>query len=253
MAGTKGFNSNIYKLGKGPARRDKRNLKLAALLGAEVAIPDEYDFDVSHTGIPTPMFGNDQYGDCVIAGRAHQTLRFELLEQKTLITITEEDVTNEYFKLTGGEDSGLIVLDSLKEWRKKGWIAAQQLYKIKAFAEVDPPNHEEIKRAIYMDVGIGFGLLLPETAQAQFTEGKPWDVVDGGGSEPNSWGGHYVYSPGYTNAGPVCVTWGRKQQITWAFVDKYCDEGYAIIDAKDTLKKKSGLDSKMIDEYLAAL
>src|SRR5260370_30532458 len=48
---------------------------------------------------------------------------------------------------------------------------------------------------------------------------------------------HYVYISGYTPAGPVCVTWGRKQQMTWAWVNKYCDEAYAIVDAKDTFKK----------------
>jgi hypothetical protein len=43
------------------------------------------------------MFGNDKYGDCVIAGRAHQTLRFEAVEQKKLISVTEQDVLREYW------------------------------------------------------------------------------------------------------------------------------------------------------------
>jgi hypothetical protein len=59
------------------------------------------------------MFANDQYGDCVMAGRAHQTLRFELAEQKKVIAISDEDVTREYFQETGVADSGLVVLDSL--------------------------------------------------------------------------------------------------------------------------------------------
>src|SRR5262245_36671815 len=105
MARAKGIRTNnIYKLGKAPARRDKRNLKLAAILRAPVSLPEEYDFDVLHQGVPTPVFGNDRFGDCVIAGRAHQTLRFELIEQKKLIPITENDVIKEYFKETGGED-----------------------------------------------------------------------------------------------------------------------------------------------------
>ncbi|MBO0859240.1 MAG: hypothetical protein J2P21_12320 [Chloracidobacterium sp.] len=246
------FNS-IYKLGKAAALRDERNLRLAAILREQVSPPDEYDFDVAHKGVPTPMFGNDRYGDCVIAGRAHQTLRFELVEQNQLIMIAEEDVTKEYFKQTGGEDIGLNVLKSLNAWRKKGWQVAKQRYKIKAFAEVSPSDHEEIKRAVYLDIGVGVGLTLPKTAEEQFAAGKPWDVVNGPDSAPNSWGGHYVYIPGYTDAGPVCVTWGRKHQITWAFVDKYCDEAYAIIDGADTLKKKRGLDAKKIDTFLASL
>ena len=62
--------------------------------------------------------------------------------------------------------------------------------------------------------------------------------------------GHYVYVPGYTKTGPVCVTWGRKQQMSWAFVEKYCDEAYAIFDAIDTPEKKRNLDKKKINEFL---
>ena len=40
----------IFKLGKKPAKRDSRNLPLASILRAPVAVPDEYDFDTSHDG-----------------------------------------------------------------------------------------------------------------------------------------------------------------------------------------------------------
>ena len=81
----------------------------------------------------------------------------------------------------------------------------------------------------------------------------PWDVVPGPGSAPNSWGGHYVYVPGYTKLGPVCVTWGRKQQITWAFIDKYADESYAIFDALDTKKVRRAVDVPKLRSELALL
>jgi len=35
----------------------------------------------------------------------------------------------------------------------------------------------------------------------------------------------------------VCITWGKKQQMTWRWFDKYCDEAYAIFDAKNNFKK----------------
>ena len=82
MAVSKNQNlTRIIKFGKLPAKRDDRNLKLSAILKVLPKFPPEYDFDVQHNGIPTPMFGNDYHGDCVIAGRAHQTLRFEDAEQ----------------------------------------------------------------------------------------------------------------------------------------------------------------------------
>jgi hypothetical protein len=238
-----------FKFGKAPAKEDARNLMFAAILKAPASVPPEYDFDVQHQGVPTPMFGNDQFRDCVMAGRAHQTLRFELIEQNVIIPITEKEVEREYFKETDGQDSGLFVLDSLKEWRKRGWIAAKRRYKIRAFSQIQKNNHDEVKQAVFMDVGAGLGLSLPDEAMSQFWAGKPWDVA----GEPNPYMGHYVYVPGYTTQGPVCVTWGRKQQMTWAFFDKYCDEAYTIIDAVDTPKKKSALDEPKIEAFLAAL
>lgn len=254
MARARGIQSHkVFKLGKAKALRDDRNLMFASILKAPVKVPDEYDFDVKHPGIPTPMFGNDTYGDCVMAGRAHQTLRFERIEQGAKLTITTSEVTREYFKETRGRDTGLVVLESLRLWRRRGWIAAKRRYKIQAFSEIRRSGREEIKRAIFLDVGVGLGLSLPRSASAQIDAGKPWDVVRGRGSAKGSWGGHYVYVPGYTKRGPVCVTWGRKQQMTWAFFWKYCDEAYAIIDAVDTAKRRKGLDQKRIKTFLARL
>jgi hypothetical protein len=239
MAKARGIHAHkVFKLGKAPAKKDSNNLKFAGLLRAAApSIPDTYDFDATHSGIPTPMFANDELGDCVIAGRAHQTLRFEDIEQGAVITITDSDVRKEYFKETGGVDGGLVVLDSLKLWRKRGWRAAKKTYAIKAFAEVDPRDSDQVRHAIFADVGIGLGVQLPRSAQEQIITGQPWDVTNGPDSKPGSWGGHYVFVPGYTPAGPVCVTWGRKQQMTWDWLDRYCDEAYAIFDAKDSFKK----------------
>lgn len=254
MAQAKGIQSSpVFKLGKAPAKRDERNLMFAALLKAPVTVPAEYDFDLKHNGIPTPMFGNDIHGCCVISGRAHQTLRFEDIELSKVIKIKDQEVLKEYFDETGGPDSGLVVLDSLNEWRHSGWIAGGRRLKIKAFSQLSQKNHKEVRTAIFLDLGVGLGVSLPLTAQKQINAGKPWDVVSGRGSAPNSWGGHYVFVPGYTKTGPVCVTWGRKQQMTWAFVDKYCDEAYALFDAADTGKTKKALKMKDLNSFIARL
>jgi hypothetical protein len=243
----------VISFGKKPAKADARNLKFRAILRAPPVLPKEYDFDTHHQGVPTPMFGNDNYGDCVIAGRAHQTLRFELAEQKRLIHITDSEVLMEYFDQTGGADTGLVVLDSLKDWRSDGWKAGRKRYKIQAFAQLDPGTRSQIKQAVYVDIGVGLGFTLPNSAITQFHAGKPWTVVSGRNGRPNPRNGHYVYVPGYTTKGPVCVTWGRKQQMSWTFLKKYCDEAYAIIDEIDTAKKKRLLDAKKLDAFLDTL
>jgi hypothetical protein len=253
MAKAKGIKTQkLFKLGKAPAKKDERNLKFGSLLKAGPPLPSSYDFDNTHTGIPTPMFANDTKGDCVIAGRAHQTLRFEDIEQGSVLMITDKDVLREYVRETGGPDTGLVVLDSLKLWRKKGWTVGKKTYKIQAFAEVAQTNHNQVRTAIFSDVGMGLGVSLPNDANTQIHTGQIWDVTTGPGSTPGGWGGHYIYVPGYTPKGPVCVTWGRKQQMTWAWLDKYCDEAYAIFDAKNKFKKNM-IDGKKIKAFLKAL
>ena len=242
--------SRIIKFGKAPAKRDARNLQLAAILKAPPKLPPEYDFDVIHKGVPTPMFGNDVHGDCVIAGRAHQTLRFEDAEKNAIINITLNDVLKEWHAENGNTENGLNVLDSIKLWRTKGWLAAKKRYYIKAFAEINRKKHDEVRGTICADIGVGLGFMLPDSAIPEFHAGKPWADTSGPAKQEN---GHYVYVPGYTTVGPVGVTWGRKQQMTWAFFDKYCDEAYAIIDAIDTPKKKQFFNAAGIDDFLNRL
>ena len=106
---------------------------------------------------------------------------------------------------------------------------------------------------MFTELGVGLGLWLPLSAQREFEAAKPWAIVSGPGSTPGSWGGHYVYVTGYTTLGPTCVTWGRKQRMSWRFFSKYCDEAYAVIDALNTPKKRRSLNRSAIDRFLQAL
>lgn len=232
------------KLGKKTAVHDPRTLKLARFLRG-IAVPDEYDFDLAHPkiSIPLPMLANDEYGCCVISEVGHQTFRFELLETGKLLTITNQDIIREYMRQTGGKDTGLELLSSLKQWQKHGWLIGSKNYKIKTYAAINPLSQDEVKQTIFSDVGSKIGLMLPESADTQLSAGKVWDVVKGAKGEPNSWGGHCVYLCGYhkdkSGVMPVCVTWGQKQVMTWNFFKKYCDEAYAVFDDHDSSKRQA--------------
>jgi hypothetical protein len=67
-----------------------------------------------------------------------------------------------------------------------------------------------------------------------------------------AWGGDCIYVPGNTARGPVCVTWGRDQQMTWAWLDEYYDEAYAIFDAKDSFKK-TVIDEAKLNAFVARI
>jgi len=186
MSTAKGIQHHaFFKLGKAPAKADARNFKFAALLKkVPPRTPPQYDFDVLHPGIPTPMFANDVHGDCVIAARAHLTLRFEHIEQGSVLMISDNDVVKEYWKESGGADDGLNMLDSLKAWRQTGWLAAGFPYKINAFAQITPTGHDEVQAAIYLLTAAYVGLALPKSAQAQIQTGQPWAVASGPADAP---------------------------------------------------------------------
>lgn len=245
---------NNFKLGKLPAVVDKRTIKLKSILKESLLppLPESFNIDTSLGGInDSRMYANDKYGCCVISARAHQTMRFEKFEQNRLINIKDYEVTSQYFKETGGLDSGLVLLYSLRRWRAEGWEADGKNHKIHAFSSVDWKDHTEVKYCIYLLGGINYGFMVPRSAMEQFNNNEPWSIVtpDGGIT-----GGHAVYAysylDGYNDIGPVCMTWGKRQQMTWAFWDKYTDEAYAIIDDKNEWQENSPLDIPTLEKYL---
>lgn len=238
------------KLGKLPVRKDPRTIKLSSILRALPPTPDTFDIDSQWPDLrDNYMFLNDTYGDCVIAGRAHMTLRFERFEEGKIILISDDDVKGEYFSETGGLDSGLVMLNSLNKWRKNGWTAAGEPYWIHAYASVDYKNHNEVKQAIYLLNGVYLGFQVPQSAIDQFKNSQVWDVVpDDGGIQ----GGHCIYTLAY-NSNLVAMTWGKRQPMTWAFWDKYVDEAYAIVDEKDTWLPDSPVDIEKLDGYLSEI
>ncbi len=45
--------------------------------------------------------------------------------------------------------------------------------------------------------------------------------------------GDCIYVPGYTARGPVCVSWSRRQQMSWAPPDEHCGEPCAVSEEHD--------------------
>jgi hypothetical protein len=123
--------------------------------------------------------------------------------------------------VTGQE--GAVELDVLGFWRKHG-IGG---HRIGAFARVPVWDHRLVRTAAFLFGGLYIGLDLPLTAQHQAT----WDWTHrlDGPAKPGSWGGHAVDVVGYDRTALTVVTWGRLQELTWSFWDRYVDEVYAIL------------------------
>lgn len=257
------------RLGKKEYVHDDRTLMLAKFLKTDIRVPDKFDFDKDRAAFPMRMWGNDEYGDCVIAGRCNHILRLERLEQRHTIALYDSDAITEYKKLTGCQspgdenDTGLVVLNAMQEWRNQGMdtdgrsgVRSPRNYSIYAYGELHPTDHEQIKTAIYALHGVHFGLWLPYAAQKMFRDGI-WDYQGQKDEQwqPGSWGGHLVYSKayGYDVDGVEIITWGTLLKMSWAFIDKYCDEAWAIVDNNDSWRVKQTVDVAALSQELASI
>ena len=252
------------KLGKLEPLIDKRTIPLKAIIRAELLpeLPPSYNIDESLGGIEDNfVFNNFMYGDCVIAARAHQTLRFEKFEQGVQIPIADQEVIDQYFKETGGRDTGLVLLTSLKRWRNEGWKVGDKVYTIYAFASVDWKNHDEVKHCIHLLGGVNFGMMVFQKDLDQFNANEEWQLTGSNGSFKGRHGVYlYAYTDehhdcphcavGWDDKGLICMTWGKRQRMSWDFWDARIDEAYGIVDNRNKWMGESPVDVEKLDAYL---
>lgn len=242
---------NPGKYGRNEKKNDPRTLQLGKYL-TTVPLPPSVDWTTKLTQ-PWGMLGNDNEGDCTIAAKCHIYMAQAINASGARLIFTTAQALKAYSALmvaTGyppNADEGASMLDALNFARNTGIDG----HKVGAFAEIQPTNHDHIKYAVYVFGAVDIGLNLPQSAEDQFSAGQTWDVVKG---SPIA-GGHDVPIVGYNETGPLCVTWGQVQQMTWAFLDKYCDEAYAVLDPDWLSSDKSpgGFDLATLTADLAAI
>jgi hypothetical protein len=247
-----------FKLGKLAPIRDRRTLKLTSAFDPILPpIPEEFDLDKDNR-IPVPMFKNDVLGCCVVAKKAHMTRRFEMRETGKLPEISDKTIERDYFRQTGGQENGLVLLLSLQDWRM-GWVLDDgNTYTIDAFGILPPKNRDAVRAAAYLLGGLDCGLELPQSAMDQFERGEEWAVCKNAFWKPScakgSAGGHNVtLIPVVTKRGICCITWGRYHFMTWEFLAKYTSEVYGVIDSIDSWIDKPGFNPEVLKEYLSKL
>lgn len=254
------FQHDMVKLGKQPYKHDPRTLRLAEYFKLpDLRLPDTFDFDHNRRPIMNRMWGNDDYGDCVIAGEANQLLRLERVETWQTINLQDLDAINRYKHLTGckepgdDHDYGLVILDTNRDWRNNGFQTAykQRVYKIDAYGELNYDIHDEIRFGIYLLHGVQWGVSLPIAAQQMTVDGV-WDYNGQTGAkwEPGSWGGHCVYSKAYTTRGVKILTWDTEIEMTWRFIAHYADEAWGVVDSIDAWRLTGHLDVDAMEAKL---
>ena len=248
-----------FKLGKLPV--DKKKLaclpKFSPLL-VKANLPTllaQFDNDVflNMVGKDGDIYGNDKYGDCGEAGSAHWINHAEKLECGACPPIQATQVVSQYLSETSGQDSGLVLIDHLNLWQRKGLNLGGQIYTIDAFAVIDWNNHKEFAYTIQLLSGAYIGFEVPKYFMDGFEAGKRSFTTQCKGDQIE--GGHCVYVVGFDATGIWINTWGVKVHLDWKFVKGFVDEAYAIVDSIDKWANPATdpLNVPLLKSYIPAI
>ena len=212
----------VFKLGKKSKRVDARTFKLSRyFLGNLPPVPAAVDWSGK---VPSwGMMLNDSIGDCTCAGAGHAEMCWTSNAGTEFIP-ADAQILNAYEAIGGynpgdpSTDQGCDMLSALNFWRNSG-IAGRT---ITAYAEVDPKNRQQVMASVAFFGGLYIGVNLPQSAMDATNSNQVWSNT----TDTNILGGHCVLIVAYNSSGPVCVTWGQLQQMTWDWFQTYCDEAY---------------------------
>ena len=258
-------------LGKQPVAPQPTDLQWSAL-GANVTLPNAPTrFGHANLFQDWWMLGNGPddsvepgfqgAGDCVWAGAAHEHRLINKLVHQVDVQFSGENVISDYSAVTGyvigdpSTDNGTDVHKALDYRRKIGVLDAQGVrHKIGAYVAIDPKDWNHLRQAAYIFGAVGIGFQFPNSAWGQFDNGQPWDVVahDGGND-----GGHYVPIMGAPSADKVgVVSWGKRQEMTRAFYERYNDESWVYITPEELNQSGAGFhgfDMATLNSFLSKL
>ena len=207
-----------FKLGKTPARRGAVKFKLAKyLVKAQLPTPPKIFGHQALVGPDWQVLKNDDFGDCVWAGAAHETMLWNM-EANRKVLFNDKGVLGDYSAVTGfkeddpSTDNGTDMQEAASYRRKTGVLDAHgKRHKVTAYLALRPGDVDQLFLAMYLFGAVGIGFQFPDSAMDQFDKGKRWDVVPG----PKPTDGHYVPGVGRDAKGNIiCVTWGKLQLMT---------------------------------------
>lgn len=235
-----------FKTGKLAAKHDPKNrtLKMAKYMANLPDPPEEFcniEIAKKKTGISDitllyPLDGNDQYGNCVVAGTAHHLTTLFARLGLTFIP-TRKQVIKTYKDRVGCKDTGLVMLTWLKWCRKNGVFGED----IIAFGRVDPKNHKQVKQSIQLFGGVLAGFEVQASCMEDFLNRIMWQPG------PSTGSGHCVDGSSYKPDRIVTLTWGRDQDGSWEWWDAHTDECFVLL-TKEVFKPgfAEGFDSETL-------
>lgn len=197
---------------------------LVGKLPAAPAAPFDY---ASKVAGGFPMAGNDQFGDCTIAGVIHVLQLCYAVVGEMFEYPGDQAVEETYFNLTGGEDTGLNMETVLSAWSTGDGLFGTRL---KGWGTVNAGSRAAMRSALY-----NFGHLylagdIPQEAEVQFEDHEWWMLEPG---RNPAIGGHCFVGcgdrPNPPHQGIDNITWGAETGFTWNWWASYGQQAFVVI------------------------
>lgn len=252
------------KFGRKAFVDDPRDLRLETYLITDQlpsVRPHEFGNDDLYGPRAWGMLGNSDWGCCVEAGAAHETMALTTLGQHASV-FDDASVLSDYSAVTGFDpnagpsgnnptDNGTDIRTYLKYRQSTGILDANgNRHKIGAYVRVQLSNLQHVYWAMYLFENVTLGINFPDSAMTQFNEGVPWSPVPGSQIE----GGHCVDLLAKRTHLRV-ITWGAVQDMTVPFYRAYTEECWCSISQEDLVNNLSpqGFDMSQLRADLALL
>lgn len=166
------------------------------------------------------LYGNDRYGDCVIAMRGHVIgVLTGNAGQEAVFTDQQMIADYGFCGFVPGDpstDQGCDEVAVLNHWKTPGFVDG---HGIVGWVAVDGANVDELKAALWLFENLCFGVELPDAWVNPFpvASGFIWDVA----GDPDPENGHAFSGCGYGPHGVKIATWGLLGTLTYAAIARY--------------------------------
>ena len=181
-----------------------------------------------------PMADNDSIGDCTIAGIVHAAQIWAEIAGVSYTYPGDAVVSDFYFSLTGGPDSGLMLSQVISACSQENPLGFQ----IVGAATIDINDYALMRQAMYNFGCLYWSFLVPQSAETDFSEDKPWTLLSP--PDQNILGGHCTVANGTQREfgglpkdpkGNLYdqVTWAEQTEMTQGFYQYYGQQTYLLV------------------------
>jgi hypothetical protein len=179
------------------------------------------------------MDGNDQWGDCGVAGINHGLMAAAADTSQTETFPTADQVVQYYLAYTGGDDTGVVLSDFLVYVKANGFLG----HTVSAYAPVSVTDIPTLQFAVNAYDFAYTGIAVTEAMEQAFGQGEPWTLND---LDSPVAGGHAIPIVGYDSSWLYCVTWGQVQKIAYSAWHYIASEAWAVLSGELVAKGADG-------------